>query len=111
MKSATRASATLAVGLSIMCLLGCPFLSPSGTTDMTTPAPCTVDSECGDGIACIFPNGEDQPGICDVDETQVSTGTPAPCNDDMDCPNGIACVFADESDQVGFCDIEEMQAP
>ncbi len=111
MKFATRATGTLALGLSLMCLLGCPFVVPGGPADLTTPAPCTVDTDCGDGIACIFPNGEDQPGICDVDETQVSTGTPAPCNGDADCPDGIACVFANGTDQDGFCDVDEMLAP
>lgn len=79
--------------------------------DIGVPAPCSNDEDCGDGIACIFPNGEDQAGFCDVDETQVSTGTPAPCSTDEDCPEGIACVLADGTDQDGFCDIEETLAP
>lgn len=111
MRFATRATGTLILGLSVMCLLGCPLLVPGDPTGLTTPAPCAVDTDCGGDIACIFPNGEDQPGICDVDETQVSTGTPAPCNADADCPDGIACVFANGTDQDGFCDIEEMLAP
>lgn len=111
MKIATRVTATLTLGLSFICLLGCPIVRPGGNTDMTTPAACTVDTDCPDGIACIFPNGEDQAGFCDVDETQVSTGTPAPCNGDADCPEGIACLFANGSDQDGFCDIQETLAP
>ena len=111
MKFAIRATATLIVGLSFMCLLGCPAVLPGGITALTTPLPCAVDTDCPDGIACIFPNGKDQSGISDVDETQVSTGTPAPCSSDEDCLDGIACVFANGMDQDGFCDIEETQGP
>ena len=111
MKFATRAAATLTLGLTCMCLLGCPGVITGGVADLTTPAQCTVDTDCPDGIACIFPNGIDQPGICDVDETQVTIGVPAPCNGDEDCPEGIACLFANGTDQDGFCDIEETQAP
>ncbi len=111
MKFATRATATLTLGLACTCLLGCPGVLPGGMTDSTIPAPCTVDTGCPNSIACIFPNGTDQPGICDVDETHVSTGAPVPCSGDEDCPEGIACVFANGMDQDGFCDIEETQAP
>ncbi len=32
------------------------------------PAPCDTDEDCPDGITCIFSNGTDQPGFCDVEE-------------------------------------------
>ncbi len=78
---------------------------------MTTPAQCTMDSDCPDGITCVFQDGEIQDGFCDVDETLVSTGAPAMCNADEDCPDGIACIFANETDLNGFCDVEETLAP
>ncbi len=111
MKPTYRFILTLTLALVFLCLLGCPGVFPGGMTGTTTPAPCSVDADCGDGIACIFPNGTDQPGICDVDETEVSTGTPAPCNADEDCPEGIDCIFPNGTDQEGFCDIDEMLAP
>ena len=111
MKTVTRATATVALVLTSICLIGCPGVLPDGMADLTTPAPCTVDTDCPEGIACIFPNGEDQGGICDVDETQVTTGAPAMCSTDADCPNGIACVLANETDANGFCDVEETLAP
>ncbi len=67
MKAAYRFVPTLAVALPSLCLLGCPA-APDGSADITTPAPCTVETDCPDGIACVFPNGTDQPGFCDVDE-------------------------------------------
>ena len=111
MKSATRAAATLAIGLTATLLIGCPGILPDGMADLTTPAPCLMDAECPDGVTCVFPNGTDQEGFCDVDETQVSTGAPALCNADEDCPVGIACVIANGMDQNGFCDVEETVAP
>ena len=110
MKAAYRLIATLALALPFFFLLGCPVV-PDGTADTTTPAPCSVQTDCPDGIECVFPNGTDQPGFCDVDETQVSTGTPAPCNADEDCPEGIGCVFLSGTDQDGFCDVDEMLSP
>ncbi len=111
MKLATRETAMMTLGLTCTCLLGCPVVFSGGLTGSATPAPCTADADCPDGIACLFPNGSGQPGICDVDETTVSTGVPAPCNGDGDCPEGIACVFADGVDRDGFCDVDETQAP
>ena len=111
MNFAARTTATLTIGLTSICLIGCPGVLPDGMADLTTPAPCTVDSDCPDGIACVFQEGTDQDGFCDVDETQVSTGTPAPCNTDEDCPDGIACILSSGKDQDGFCDVEEMLAP
>ncbi len=111
MNFVARATATVALVLTSNCLIGRPRVLPDGMADLTTPAPCIVDSDCPDAIACVFPNGTDQEGFCDVDETKVSTGIPAPCNADEDCPDGIACVFANGMDQDGFCDIEETQAP
>ncbi len=110
MKADYRFIPTLTLARASLCLLGCPA-APDGSADITTPAPCTVETDCPDGIACVFPNGTDQPGICDVDETLVSTGTPAPCNADEDCPEGIGCVFPNGTNQDGFCDIDETQAP
>ena len=109
MKFTDRVTVSIALGLSCLCVVGCPGVLPDGIADATTPAPCTADADCGDAVACIFPNGTDQQGICDVDETQVSTGVPAPCNAADDCPDGIVCVFADGTDQDGFCDIDETQ--
>jgi hypothetical protein len=111
MKFGTRAAATLSLGISLICIFGCPIAFPGGTPDMTAPVPCIVDSDCPDGIACIFPDGTDNDGFCDVDETQVSTGAPAMCSIDEDCPDGIACVFANETEANGFCDVEETLAP
>lgn len=111
MKLVTRTAATVALGLTSICMIGCPGVIPDGMADLTTPAPCTVDSDCPDGIACVFPDGTDQDGFCDVDETLVSTGAPAMCNADEDCPEGIACVLANETDASGFCDVEETLAP
>ena len=110
MKSVTRAAATLALGLTASLLIGCPGVT-DGMAELTTPAPCTLDSDCPDGIACVFPDGTDQEGFCDVDETQVSIGAPAMCGSDEDCPAGVACVFANEADASGFCDVEETLAP
>ncbi|MHC5109263.1 MAG: hypothetical protein ACYTHJ_05235 [Planctomycetota bacterium] len=106
-KNLIRAIAVLHVGLSFAFLVGCPGVIPDSLPDMTTPAPCSGDADCPDGIACIFPNGEDQGGICDVDETQVTTGAPAPCTSNQDCPDGVIGVLAREMDTEGFCDIEE----
>ena len=111
MKFAARTTAILTLGLTFLCLLGCPGVMPDGMADLTTPAPCTTGADCPDGVACIFPSGMDQEGFCDVDDTQVTTGAPAPCSSNEDCPEGIACVFANGMDQGGFCDVEEMQAP
>ena len=111
MNFAARTTATLVFGLSFVCLLGCPGVLPNGMADLTTPAPCTMDSDCPDGISCVFQDGTDQDGFCDVDETQVSTGAPAMCSADEDCPEGIACIFANEADPSGFCDVEERLAP
>ena len=111
MNCAARTSATVALGLTSICMIGCPVVLPDGMADLTTPAPCTVGSDCPDGIACVFQVGTDQDGFCDVDETQISTGVPAMCNADEDCPDGIACVFANETDANGFCDVEETLAP
>lgn len=111
MKATYRSILALALALPSLFILGCPGVFSGGMTDAPTPAPCRVDTDCGDEIACIFPNGTDQPGICDVDETQVSTGTPAPCSADDECPDGIDCVFPNGTDQEGFCDIDEMLAP
>ena len=111
MNFAARTTATVALVFTSICLIGCPGVIPDGMADLTTPAPCTVDSDCPDGIACVFPDGTDQDGFCDVDETLVSTGAPAMCNADEDCPEGIACVLANETDASGFCDVEETLAP
>ena len=110
MKAAYRFIPTLTLGLASFLLLGCPVVT-DGTADTTTPAPCTGETDCPDGIACVFPNGTDQPGFCDVDETQISTGTPVPCSTDEDCPEGIGCVFANGTDQDGFCDVDETLTP
>ncbi len=110
MKAVYRMIPRLTRALPSCLLLGCP-VAPDGSADMATPAPCTVQTDCPDGIACVFPNGTDQPGFCDVDETQVSTGTPAPCNADEDCPEGIGCVFPSGTDEAGFCDVDEMLSP
>ncbi len=111
MKNLARTAATVALVFTSIYLIGCPGILPDGMADLTTPAPCTVDTDCPDGIACVFPEGADQDGFCDVDETQVSTGVPAMCDDDEDCPEGIVCVFANEADPSGFCDVEETLAP
>ena len=71
MKATYRFISTLTIAFSSLCLLGCPGVFPGGMTDTTTPAPCTVDTDCPDGIACVSLNGTDQPGFCDVDETLV----------------------------------------
>ncbi len=100
MKHLARLGVTLTAVAVALCCFGCPGV-------ITVPAPCASDADCPEGIACIYPNGMDETGISDEDET--STGTPAPCNADEDCPEGIACVFANGMDQDGFCDVEETQ--
>ena len=110
MKSVARITTTVTVVLSCTCLIGCPGVNPDGMEDLTTPAPCTMDSDCPDGIACVLED-DSEVGFCDVDETQVSTGAPAMCNADEDCPEGITCVLANETDANGFCDVEETLAP
>ena len=112
MKIAVQSVGRTLVAIAIVACWGCPLVpAPDGPGDAATPAPCTTNQDCPDGIACVFPNGTDPPGFCDVDETEVTTGTPAPCNTDEECPEGIGCIFPDGPDQAGFCDIEEMQGP
>ncbi len=96
MKHIDRLGVTLTVVAVALCCFGCPGV-------MTVPAPCASDADCPEGIACIFPNGMDEPGFCE--ETQPPV--PAPCASDADCPEGIAC----SSNGVGFCDVEETQEP
>ncbi len=110
MKDSSRVTTMMTVGFGLVFLVGCPGVMPDGSPDLTTPAPCSNDADCPEGIACVLPNGEDQGGFCDVDDTQVTTGTPAPCSSDADCPEGVACLFADGG-QDGFCDVDEMLAP
>ena len=104
MKHTARLSVTLTAVAAILCCAGCPDV-------LTVPAPCMTDEDCGGEIACIFPNGVDEPGICDVDETQVTLGTPAPCASDADCGGEIACIFPNGPEQGGICDVDEVQAP
>lgn len=111
MKATQRFLVTLTLAIPSLCLLGCPGVPADGTGDSATPAPCTADTDCPDGIACVFADETDAQGFCDVDETQISTGTPAPCNADADCPEGIGCLFPNGTDQAGFCDVDETQAP
>ena len=63
MKHIARLGVTLTVVAVALCCFGCPGV-------MTVPAPCASDADCPEGIACIFPNGMDEPGFCDVEETQ-----------------------------------------
>lgn len=108
MKTTGRLVVSLVFGAAILCMYGCPVITNGGVS-ATTPAPCSSDDDCPEGIACLFPSGTDQPGICDVDETQVTSGTPAPCMSDGECPDGVSCIFAGGADQPGFCDIQEQE--
>ena len=74
-----------------------------------TPAPCTSDADCPEGVVCNFFNGEDESGTCDVEET--SSPTPAPCTSDEDCPDEVACIFPSGPGESGFCDVDETQGP
>lgn len=104
MKHTARLGITLAAVAAVLCCAGCPDV-------LRVPAPCTSDEDCGGEITCRFPNGVDEPGICDVDETQVTTGTPAPCASDEDCGGEIACLFPNGPEEAGICDVDEMLAP
>jgi len=54
----------------ILLVAGCPTLVPGDTPSIGTPAPCNSDEDCPDGITCVLPDGGEEPGFCDVDETQ-----------------------------------------
>ena len=54
----------------ILLVVGCPVILPGDMPSSEVPAPCNSDEDCPAGIACVLPDGEDQPGLCDVDETQ-----------------------------------------
>lgn len=110
MKAAAHTPVHPLFALAMLVCRGCPGTGPDGTTTLGTPAQCSAAGDCGEGIACLFPNGMDQPGVCDVEEIQVSSGTPALCNSDEDCPEGIGCIFTDGEDLIGYCDVEETQA-
>jgi len=101
----------IVLGVSLLCTMGCPLVPPSDGADTTTPAPCTADGDCPDGITCIFPDGGGDTGYCDTDETHVTTGVPAPCHADDDCPEGISCVLPDGADGAGFCNVQERHEP
>ena len=109
MKLASQIVARALLAVVVLVCCGCPGILPGAVEDIGTPAPCNATEDCPVGVACIFPNGMDQVGFCDMDETQVTMGTPAPCNGPEDCPEGIGCVFANEGDESGFCDVEETQ--
>lgn len=91
----------------------------AATETNAQPAPCDHDSDCPDGIACVFPNGAGSNGFCNVNEMEVadagtdsgagtSSAAPAPCLRDGDCPGGIVCIFPNGDDAPGFCDVDEM---
>lgn len=61
MKHTARLGVTLTAVAAVLCCAGCPEV-------LTVPAPCTSDEDCGGEITCIFPNGPEEAGICDVDE-------------------------------------------
>ena len=108
MKLASQIVGRVLATVAVLVCCGCPGIL-GGVEGLGTPAPCTADADCPDGISCMFANEGDESGFCDVDETQVTTGVPAPCNADEDCPEGIGCTFANEGDESGFCDIDETQ--
>ena len=54
----------------ILLLVECPTNVASDVPSSETPAPCHSDEDCPDGIACVLPDGGEQSGSCDVDETQ-----------------------------------------
>ena len=111
MKTTARPGISLLLGAAVLCSYGCPGILPDGSDGSATPAPCSSGDDCPEDIACIFPNGMDEPGFCDVEETQVTSGVPAPCVLDEDCPDGVSCIFPNGTDLPGICDIEELQGP
>lgn len=68
MKKLYRTAAIAAIGFTVACGFGCPSVTEDGGIDNAVPAPCSADDECPEGIACLFPNGADQSGFCDVTE-------------------------------------------
>lgn len=76
---------------------------PSATETNVAPAPCTGDSDCGDGGTCNPPFGPDGRRFCNVDEMQapISSATPAPCKSNADCGENGQCAS-------GFCQVDEI---
>lgn len=68
MKVLFRGATVTAIGLAVACGLGCQAVTDDGGITNAVPAPCTSDADCGDGITCLFPNGANEAGICDVTE-------------------------------------------
>lgn len=96
----------------------------SATETNVAPVKCDVSGDCPKGIDCIFPNGPDEPGLCDVkhlglnggdagsdaggDAAQgVHLGTPARCMTTDDC-GGLPCLLPDAGDGYGVCDLSDM---
>jgi len=96
----------------------------SATETNVAPVKCDVSADCPKGIDCVFPNGPDEPGFCDLkhmglngsdggtdaggDAAQgVHLGTPARCMTTDDCGD-LPCIVPDGGDGVGFCDVSEM---
>ena len=106
MRMFIRLGLAIVVVSTIVSLHAC---GPSGGEDTTngeaTPAPCTSDADCPEGVACTFFNGEDESGFCDVEET--SSPTPAPCTSDEDCGDEVAYIFPNGPDESGICDVDE----
>ena len=106
-----RLSLAILATTPILLFNGCAGVVSDDPMDLGTPAPCTSDEDCPEGVSCTFANETDESGFCDVEETDTTSGTPAPCTADEDCPEDIACIFPEGEDQSGFCDVEEQQRP
>jgi len=54
----------------ILLVAACPTVVHTDPPSIGTPSPCNSDEDCPDGVACVIPEGGEQTGFCDVDETQ-----------------------------------------
>ena len=77
------------------------------------PAPCTTDSECGDG-RCLHVHDDQATefgGYCELANGGPSSATPAPCATNADCPGGIVCAHVHDdatgAELLAFCDVDE----
>ena len=68
MKLASQIVGRVLIGAAILVCCGCPGILPGEVADLGTPAPCTGDEGCPEGIRCIFVNEGDETGFCDIDE-------------------------------------------
>lgn len=94
-------------------LVAALFTAACTSSSDPTPAPCAVDSDCGDA-RCLHVHddaGGDVGGYCELARGGTSSATPAPCTTNADCGSDIVCAHlhddATGADLGGFCDVEE----